>query len=402
MKPISLSLFIPLIIFAGFSGADFPVIEPYLLYVTPTSIQIHWEAATGPSVVRYGKDETLQSEKSTSGTSRKQQVTLDGLDADTRYYYRVENGSWRFGPHMFRTAPDYPKPFTFCVYGDNRIKDTSFQYPHPHGPVIQGIAADRPAFFINTGDIFKTGVDTALYMEDFFLGAKDLIANTPFFLAIGNHEYGGDPAARTTKKYFSFPGNKTWYEVNYGGIQFLFLDSTILLRRCAENSLQDKTENKLATDEQFIWLVGKLHLPKPDWRIVVLHHQIYSSGIFGIDSSLVEILVPLFEQNQVDLILSGHEHNYERSERNGITYILTGGGGSYLRPVNIKNNPSQKSAVAEFHHVRVTVNQNRLSGSAICDVDRSGIPDYSDEYRLATPAFKPGDVIDEFEIDSGN
>ena len=401
MKLISLSIFISLILFTGFRDADFPVIEPYLLYVTPTSIQIHWEAEPVSSVVRYGKDKTLPAEKRISASSRKQQVTLDGLDADTRYYYLVENGGHRFGPHLFRTAPDQHRPFTFCVYGDNRIKDTSFKYPHPHGSVIAGIAADHPAFFINTGDIFKTGVDSTLYMKDFFLGAKDLIATTPLFLAIGNHEYGGDPAAKATKKYFAFPGNKTWYEVKYGGIQFLFLDSTILLHKWAGSTLLNKTDDEIAKDEQLNWLVGKLHMPKPDWRIVVLHHQIFSSGIFGIDSALVNYLVPLLERYQVDLVFYGHEHNYERSERNGIVYVLTGGGGSYLRPVKVKDNPYQISATAEFHHVRVKVEQQRLRISAVCDVDRRGIPDYSPEYKLLPSTFKAGDEIDEFELQSG-
>jgi len=377
---------------------DYPVIEPYLLYVTPNSIQIHWEADTGPSVVTYGKDKTLTYKLNVSAGGRKQKIILEDLEPDTRYYYQVENGGRRYGIFTFRTAPVGVKKFTFCVYGDNRIKDTSFKYPHPHKAVIKGIAADHPDFFINTGDIFKTGVDTTLFMEDFFLGAKELIANTPLFLAIGNHEYIGDPAAKATKKYFNFPGNKTWYEVRYGTVQFLFLDSTILPHTQHMDNGLNKTQKDNATDEQLTWLVDKLHSPKPDWRIVILHHHIFSSGLFGIDSSLVELLVPLFEKNQVDLVLGGHEHNYERSEQNSITYILTGGGGSYLRPVNVKSNPLQKFAAAEFHHVRIAVEQNRLIGSVICDVDRREIPAYSSEYNLAPSEFKPGDVFDQFQI----
>ena len=131
----------------------------------------------------------------------------------------------------------------------------------------------------NTGDIFKTGVDTALYMEDFFLGAKDLIANIPIFLAIGNHEYGGDPDARATKKYFAFPENQTWYQMKYGTAHFLFLDSTKLLYKWDGTERVKKSTAEIANDEQLRWLEKILIAPKPQWRIVVLHHHIFSQKL---------------------------------------------------------------------------------------------------------------------------
>jgi predicted MPP superfamily phosphohydrolase len=386
----------------GCAVTNINVIEPYLLNVTPTSIQIHWEIETGQSVVTYGTDKNLENKITIPGKSRKQHVELTGLEPDTPYYYRVEIGKHTFGIHTFRTAPDSEKAFTFSVYGDNRVKDTSFNYPHPHEKIVAGVQRDHPAFLLNTGDIFKTAVDTALYMEDFFLGAKDLIANTPVFLAIGNHEYSGDPDARATKKYFAFPENRTWYQMNYGKVQFLFLDSTKLLYNWDGKERIRKSTAEIASDEQLQWLKNRLIEPKPRWRVVALHHHIFSSGIFGIDHSLEEHLVPLLEKYDVDLVLGGHEHNYERSEKKGITYILTGGGGSYLRPVNVNKNPYQKSAAAEFHHVRVKVERDRLLISTICDVDRKTIPDYSPEHKLEPPSFAVGDVIDEFEIINKN
>ncbi len=402
MNKIIFTLLVLVLPFPGFVSSDIPIIEPYLLYVTPTSIQIHWEVEAGQSLVIYGKDRTMENRILVEGNSRKQHIELTGLDPDTRYYYQVEIGNQIFGMYAFRTAPAAEKTFTFCVYGDNRIKDTTFKYPHPHGQIVAGVKRDHPAFLINTGDIFKTGVDTSLYMEDFFLGAKDLIANTPMFLAIGNHEYIGDPYAKATKKYFAFPESRTWYQVKYGKVQFLFLDSTLLLYKWDGAQRIKKSTLEIANDEQLQWLESRFIESKPHWRIVVLHHHIYSSGIFGIDSSLVQHLVPLLEKYDVDLVLGGHEHNYERSERNGITYILTGGGGSYLRPVNVNINPYQKSAAAEFHHVTIQVKRNQLLISSICDVDRRMIPDYPSEHKLAPSGFTVGDVIDEFKIQNNN
>jgi 3',5'-cyclic AMP phosphodiesterase CpdA len=390
------------VFFSGFKSSNETIIAPYLLNVSSASIQIHWEVEAGRSVVKFGTDKKLGNEISVQGKTRKQQVELKGLEADTKYYYQVESGNHIFGPHAFKTAPTGEKKITFCAYGDNRIKDTSFKYPHPHGLIIAGIQRDHPDFFINTGDIFKTGVDSSFYMEDFFLGAKNLIANTPMFLAIGNHEYIGDPDATATKKYFGFPVEQTWFQTTYGNVQFLFLDSTRLLYKWIKGKQIKKTLKDIENDEQFHWLEDELIKSKLRWRIVVMHHHIFSSGLFGIDNLLEQTLVPLLEKNAVDLVLCGHEHNYERSVKNGITYVLTGGGGSYLRPVNVNKNPYQKSAAAEFHHVRITVEGNQLVGTTFCDVDRKTISDYSEEYKLESPRFDVGDVIDDFELVNTN
>jgi phosphodiesterase/alkaline phosphatase D-like protein len=125
---------VPLILlFLSWQSPNVNIIEPYLLHVTSTSIQIHWEVQAGQSLLKYGKDTKLENEIIINGKFQKQHAELKGLDPDTPYYYQLEIGEHIFGIHKFRTAPDREKEFTFRVYGDNRIKDTSFKYPHPHG-----------------------------------------------------------------------------------------------------------------------------------------------------------------------------------------------------------------------------------------------------------------------------
>ena len=375
---------------------------PYLMHVTPTSIKIHWEIVPGQAaIVRYGPTQAMKEKCSALEARSKQHVELTGLSPSTRYYYQITAGPVRWGPYTFRTAPKGESKFVFCAYGDNRIKDRSFNYPHNHGHVVAGMMTDNPDFIINTGDIFMTGVDTNLFGRDFFDDAAPLIRETPVFLAIGNHEYIGEAAAIEARKYFFSSKNRTWYTAQYAGSEFIFLDSTLFLYKPNPEEPGGrllKTTGEIETSEQFGWLKDRLARPKCGWRTVVLHHSIFSSGKFGHNAQLVDFLVPLFEAYGVDLVLYGHEHNYERSERNGITYILTGGGGSYLRPVNVNANDHLQAAASEWHHVTVSGLGTKMRIRTVCDVDRGGIPDYSKDNVLSPPVFKKGEIMDEHTI----
>jgi acid phosphatase len=85
---------------------------------------------------------------------------------------------------------------------------------------------------------------------------------------------------------------------------------------------------------QLAWLEQELHRSDASWKIVFGHHPIYSSGHYGSDRALIETLTPLFKRYNVALYINGHEHSYERTRPiEGTTYLITGIGGAYLRPV---------------------------------------------------------------------
>jgi hypothetical protein len=103
------------------------------------------------------------------------------------------------------------------------------------------------------------------------------------------------------------------------------------------------------------------------WKIVFYHQAIYSSGPHGYESWVEAkraLLAPIFEEFHVDLVLNGHDHDYERTlPINGVLYIVTGGGGGPLYQVN----PQPFSAYAEstYHALFVTVEGCALTVMAI-------------------------------------
>lgn len=104
------------------------------------------------------------------------------------------------------------------------------------------------------------------------------------------------------------------------------------------------------------------------WKIVCFHHPPYNSGIFGNNAYIQRDFVPLLEKYQVDVVFTGHAHDYERTfPINQITYFVTGGGGAGLTKVG----GSEFTAYAEsvYHFLMVDMTAEVLTVKAI---DRNG------------------------------
>jgi hypothetical protein len=100
-----------------------------------------------------------------------------------------------------------------------------------------------------------------------------------------------------------------------------------------------------------------------------MHRPPYSSGSHGSTKSTHVAFTPLFVEHEVDLVLAGHDHNYERTQAiDGVSYVVTGGGGRGTRPVGTSWFTEYSERVAHFTHI--TVGPEELSLHAI---DASGI-----------------------------
>jgi 3',5'-cyclic AMP phosphodiesterase CpdA len=84
-------------------------------------------------------------------------------------------------------------------------------------------------------------------------------------------------------------------------------------------------------DRQTRWLRRRLAASTATWKIVAFHHPAYTCGGYLSNSAVVARWVPLFSRYGVDLVLSGHDHNYQRfAPSHGVTYVVHGGGGQDL------------------------------------------------------------------------
>ena len=119
------------------------------------------------------------------------------------------------------------------------------------------------------------------------------------------------------------------------------------------------------TKEELEWLEHELATRTEPWLIVFQHRPLHTSaGKDRVEGAMRATLVPLFERYGVDLFLCGHKHNYERLLVNGITYVVSGGGGGRLTGFGAPEAGSQKLALVH-HLLPFRIDGEKLTGTAI-------------------------------------
>jgi 3',5'-cyclic AMP phosphodiesterase CpdA len=270
---------------------------PFAVNVGPNSATVAW--VTRPAGRRAPED-----------TTRADKLTFTGLQPGTRYLYDFKAGGQTV-EGSFKTPPTGPEPFDFVVYGDTRSRHDV------HRRVVDAILKSEPDFVIHTGDLVATGGDTALWSK-FFSIERELLRRAAFFPAVGNHEHN-------SSHYFTFLQARPYYSFDWGSAHFTVLDTDF-------GNIPNKAE---FWQEQFEWLESDLAKNQDaDLRFVIFHHPPYSAmKKRGINEDTVKF-VPLFEKYGVHAVFSGHDHAYEHFLRNGVRYIVTGGGGAPLYNVD--------------------------------------------------------------------
>ena len=158
--------------------------------------------------------------------------------------------------------------------------------------------------------------DYKLKFEDVYRPLLDM--KVKFYASLGNHD---EPAQRFYQ-YFNMDG-KEYYRFTRGNAAFYALNSNYM----------DK--------KQLQWLESELAKDTSEWKICFFHHPPYSSGgKHGSDTQLREIVEPIFVRYGVNLVLTGHDHFYERVKpQKGIYYFVTGAGGK-LRSGDVRDKSS--------------------------------------------------------------
>ena len=166
-----------------------------------------------------------------------------------------------------------------------------------------------------------------------------------FLPAAGNHDYS--EGIESFDAYFDYLGGRRVYSRVVGGIEFFVLDSQAALDSARE------------LRRQYTWLRVNVPRSKARWQVVVLHHPPYSSG--EVHGSTPAVQWP-FGWWGVDLVVSGHEHHYERLTVRGTTYVVDGAGGKDLYSFGTPLPGSRIRVDDRFGALFLTTASGRLAG----------------------------------------
>ena len=212
-------------------------------------------------------------------------------------------------------------------------------------------AANRVDALVTTGDnVYERG-EPALFAAQLDQPYAELRRTRPLWATLGNHDVVAGHGAEQLR-HLGLPDLP--YARSLPGLQLLFLDA-----------------NRI-DDAQAAWLDARLGGPGPALRTVVFHQPAWSCSRHDSSREVDRLWVPIIERHRVPLVLNGHDHNYQRFvSGGGVTYVVTGGGGRALYPVDAcaAGAPARVTERVRHHFTAVEVRDGSLAVTAVADDD---------------------------------
>jgi Icc-related predicted phosphoesterase len=240
-------------------------------------------------------------------------------------------GSQQATPRQFESQITLSPHRRFAIVGDlqrrSRLEPWRQSNCAERAHIIRQIAQEAPDFLAIVGDLVFCGSSRSHWAEFDHLTVPLHDAAIPVVPLLGNHEYWLSRQSALSHFFARFPhlAGRHWYSMSYGQLGLIFLDSNV--RRLAAWRWQ----------EQIAWYRQELERFEDDEEIagvlVLLHHPPYTNSTLTPDGRHVQrAFVPAFMQARKTLaMISGHVHSYERFERAGKTFLVTGGGGPRIK-----------------------------------------------------------------------
>jgi tartrate-resistant acid phosphatase type 5 len=234
--------------------------------------------------------------------------------------------------------------FHFLVLGDWGRRGKASQQAVAN-QMIAYARKTHPAFIVTTGDNFyEQGVRSVKdphWTISFTNVYKELTEYYDWYPVLGNHDYEGHANPKAEIDYQQV--NPRWHMPFYYStmvtstadgqqVRFLFIDTSPFY------TLYYKTGGypyilQQDTAQQRRWIESTLANAKEEWKFVVGHHPVYSSGSeHGITPELISMLKPMLEKYKVQAYISGHEHNMQHLQRahSDVDYFVCGAGGDVI------------------------------------------------------------------------
>ena len=267
--------------------------------------------------------------------------------------------------------------FTFVAYGDTRTN------PAEHAVIIKEIIGLHPEFVLQSGDLVSDGKNPAQWEQFMQITQPLRNAHIAYYPARGNHDVGAFYPKFVTEPFDSGDKvNKLYYAFTRHGNRFIIVDSM---------------EEYDPSSKQYAWLVAELAQARKTAvnTFVMFHEGPFSIGPHGSTLEAQQYLHPLFVKYKPAAVFCGHDHLYYRTVRDGVTYLVTGGGGAPpYRPENrqvaIPGDVYVHDTDSDGHEIPAEIYKPLIYHAIKCDVAGS---------RVTMTVIRPdGSVIDHFVL----
>ncbi len=263
-------------------------------------------------------------------------MKLTGLLPDTKYYYNIGTSNISLQgdtDNYFRTLPltsaTYDKAIRILAVGD--VAKATIYEEQMRDAFLHYIDTNYVDGYLMLGDnAYPNGQDSDFQQGFFNYFEQSITKHTVLWPALGNHEYANDSSLRQTHSIsyfdiFSLPmqgecggvasNTEMYYSLNIGNVHFVNLDSYGLEEVGGNYYGIADTEGS----PQIHWLEQDLKANTLPWVIVSFHHAPYCMGTHNSDTesdlaAIREHVNPILERYNVDLVLNGHDHTYQRSD----------------------------------------------------------------------------------------
>ena len=282
-------------------------------------------------------------------------AVAEDLQEATTYYYRVGDGEHWSSVQSFTTGYQNTG-IQALVLGDlQESNNTNLE------GILGQVDIANFDLTIQTGDLVDNGGSYALWNNTFSM-LEELPTGRLF--AIGNHEQSGslDPNALI----YNQEGGSSYYSAQYGNV---------FVATIAYNSFSQQVLEQLKADAQ---------ASQATWKILVTHQPpYYTNKVAGMDASTQQAIAQAAQEAGIDVVLSGHDHSYARTqplyngavdEEKGITYFICGSLGE--KSYGVTNTP-------EFHFAKATNDYQALYTTLSTTADTLTIQVY--DYNSGSP-----------------
>jgi acid phosphatase type 7 len=255
---------------------------------------------------------------------------------------------------------------TFVVYGDTRFTENDkVVNPIARRALVEKIAREHPAAILIGGDLVYRGSDAddyRVYQSETRRWAEERI---PVFPVLGNHEFSGcgaevAPCLENWWNTFTSLRPYRWYSVTIGSnLRALILDSDSALKKGSEQRAWFEQQIRDAnTDSNIKFILIMLHYPPvrdPFYPSMLDEKEVQRYLSWRVKSLRAQVIV-----------VGSHVHNYERYYRNGVTYLVSGGGGAKPVPAaRMFGEKSQLHTSVNYHYIRFVLDSGELRATMV-------------------------------------